>query len=374
MTLNVNSFTSNRCGVCVVGAGPAGSTAARMLAEAGLDVLLIDKESFPRNKPCGGIIPAFAFEDVPFSPKSVGAEPLDSVSLCISGREYARLPLSPPIYSVTRLQFDAALQKSAISAGARFQIAKALDFRCDQNLVFVNTDNGQIVCDTLVCCDGASGVFSRAMRASMPFDTIPCVEMSVRANRAPDFPARIDLKYTSDFYAWAFAKGGGMFSCGFGGKASKAAFAQPSAACDLFFGKNNYTIAHTDWCSIRIYKSGAHDYAAQQVYLCGEAAALVDPVLGEGIRFAISSAKLAAKAIVSGAGHDAYTNWVRELLCDNFDKSYKLASRFREIPKLALIPLVYLPRGKKMLVYFTQLLSGEMDYNEMYRRYKSDKG
>src|SRR6188474_1125300 len=38
----------------VAGAGPAGAVAARTLARAGLDTLLIDRASFPRNKPCGG--------------------------------------------------------------------------------------------------------------------------------------------------------------------------------------------------------------------------------------------------------------------------------------------------------------------------------
>ena len=46
------------CDVLVVGAGPAGSACAQMLARAGLDVLLIDQHDFPRDKVCGdGLIP-----------------------------------------------------------------------------------------------------------------------------------------------------------------------------------------------------------------------------------------------------------------------------------------------------------------------------
>ena len=40
--------------VCIIGAGPAGSTAAKFLSEKGLRVILIDKDKFPRDKPCGG--------------------------------------------------------------------------------------------------------------------------------------------------------------------------------------------------------------------------------------------------------------------------------------------------------------------------------
>ena len=47
-----------RCEVLVVGAGPSGSAAARSLAQAGLDVVLVDQQAFPRDKVCGdGLIP-----------------------------------------------------------------------------------------------------------------------------------------------------------------------------------------------------------------------------------------------------------------------------------------------------------------------------
>ena len=48
---------SNKIDVCIVGAGPAGSTAAKFLSEQGFKVLLIDKDEYPRDKPCGGGLP-----------------------------------------------------------------------------------------------------------------------------------------------------------------------------------------------------------------------------------------------------------------------------------------------------------------------------
>ena len=46
-----------KCDVIIVGAGPAGSTAAKFLSEKGVNVLLLDKKKFPRDKSCGGGIP-----------------------------------------------------------------------------------------------------------------------------------------------------------------------------------------------------------------------------------------------------------------------------------------------------------------------------
>ena len=55
--------------VIIVGAGPAGSTAARILTSAGFDVLVIDKDTFPREKPCAGWISPLALELSGNSPK-----------------------------------------------------------------------------------------------------------------------------------------------------------------------------------------------------------------------------------------------------------------------------------------------------------------
>ena len=52
--------------VVVVGSGPAGSTAAKCLAEKGLKTLLIDKEKFPRDKPCGGGLPIRVLKSFPY--------------------------------------------------------------------------------------------------------------------------------------------------------------------------------------------------------------------------------------------------------------------------------------------------------------------
>ena len=52
--------------VVIVGAGPAGSTAAKYLAENGVNVLLVDKCKFPRDKPCGGGIPMRVFRTFPY--------------------------------------------------------------------------------------------------------------------------------------------------------------------------------------------------------------------------------------------------------------------------------------------------------------------
>src|SRR5947207_11183056 len=66
--------------VLVVGAGPAGATAARTLAMAGVRVRLVDRAAFPRNKPCGGGISARAIHRFPYLARELARIPIHAVS------------------------------------------------------------------------------------------------------------------------------------------------------------------------------------------------------------------------------------------------------------------------------------------------------
>ncbi|MBX9581426.1 MAG: FAD-dependent monooxygenase [Gemmataceae bacterium] len=104
----------------VVGAGPAGSVAARELARRGLAVLLVDKATFPRPKVCGGCLNAAALAafdraGLGHVPAACGAVPLRGVKLA-AGRRSANLPL-PGGVAVSREAFDAALLREAEAAG-----------------------------------------------------------------------------------------------------------------------------------------------------------------------------------------------------------------------------------------------------------------
>jgi flavin-dependent dehydrogenase len=66
--------------IIVVGAGPAGSTAAKLLGEAGIPTLLLDKSAFPRDKPCGGGISARVIQRFPYMESAVANIPVNWVN------------------------------------------------------------------------------------------------------------------------------------------------------------------------------------------------------------------------------------------------------------------------------------------------------
>lgn len=122
-----DQLAGDRCQVLVVGAGPAGAATAYHLAKAGIDVLVLEKSVFPRDKICGdGLTPGAVKEILAMgiNPLAEGWQPNYGLSV-IGGGHRITLPWpkngSLPAYGLTRqrTQLDHRLIKQAVSAGAR---------------------------------------------------------------------------------------------------------------------------------------------------------------------------------------------------------------------------------------------------------------
>ena len=106
----------------VVGAGPAGSTAAYRLAGAGAGVLLVDRARFPRDKPCGGGVTGRAARLLPFSIEPVVEHVVSAVDLRLRYRKsLARGNGAPLVYMTQRKRLDHFLVQKAVEAGAELR-------------------------------------------------------------------------------------------------------------------------------------------------------------------------------------------------------------------------------------------------------------
>src|SRR5262249_20439552 len=122
-TLPLHEAARRPWGAVVVGAGPAGSLAARELARRDVSVLLVDQADFPRWKVCGCCLNgrALAILDavgLGTLTRDCGARPLSHLRLAVVGRS-ALLPLSGS-EALSREAFDTALVQAALAAGAHF--------------------------------------------------------------------------------------------------------------------------------------------------------------------------------------------------------------------------------------------------------------
>jgi len=106
--------------VIIVGAGPAGSTLAYRLASEGLKVALLEKEHFPRVKPCGGGLDGVFFQYLPegMSVEEVIEARIDTSVVRYQGRNQREYPMPAPMYMAQRTRLDEHLARQAAEAGA----------------------------------------------------------------------------------------------------------------------------------------------------------------------------------------------------------------------------------------------------------------
>src|SRR3990170_1815743 len=202
----------------VAGAGPAGSTAARILAREGASVLLLDRARFPRDKPCGGgvTLRAAACQDLDLSPVVERTVMGARFSLRL-GQAFDRRYEGPLTYMTQRCRLDAFLAEAAISAGATFQDGEPLrtvevmsNGRAGGG-VTVRTERGSYSARALIGADGANGVVGRDT------GTRPETEVAVALEGNVPYPdgvperwrgvVGLDLGGLAGGYGWVFPKG-----------------------------------------------------------------------------------------------------------------------------------------------------------------------
>src|SRR5579864_7417307 len=131
--------------VAVIGAGPAGSTAAYRLARAGARVLIVDRSHFPRDKPCGGGVTGRAARLLPFSIDTVVEDVIERVECRLDfGPRFERHAQAPLAYMTQRKRLDHLLLEQAVGAGAELQQGATVDAR-------------ELEADVVVCADGCNG-------------------------------------------------------------------------------------------------------------------------------------------------------------------------------------------------------------------------
>src|SRR5438445_8325844 len=116
--------------VAIVGAGPAGSVTAYRLATAGASVLLLDKATFPRDKPCGGGVTGRAERLLPFSIEPVVEDVVDRLECGLRYRHrFTRKARAPLAYMTQRKRLDHFLLRKAAEAGAEVREGETADAR-----------------------------------------------------------------------------------------------------------------------------------------------------------------------------------------------------------------------------------------------------
>ncbi|MET9513882.1 geranylgeranyl reductase family protein [Streptomyces sp. NPDC002994] len=350
--------------VIVVGAGPAGATAARVAAENGCETLLLERAAIPRYKTCGGgLIGASLAALPPGLPLNIH-DTAGQFTFALNGRRERTLTCdSPTCAMVYRSELDAALTEAAATAGAEVRDSTALSTLEQQgDTVTVRTNRGDTLRARVVV--GADGSASRVARyvgvRCAQVDLALEVEVPVDERTADRWRGRLLMEWgpLPGSFGWVFPKGD---VCTAGVVAARGNPVALRAYKEDFLQRHGllgprplHDTGHLTRC-----RRPDSPLARGRVLVAGDAAALVDHWSREGISYALRSGDLAGHAaarVVTAADEaeantaaDHYGRQVDDVLGVEMRASSSLMSLFARNPGLVHTALTRLPPAWRRL-------------------------
>lgn len=317
----------------IVGAGPAGTAAATILARAGRDVLVVDKATFPRDKCCGDGLTALALrelERLDLAPATVSSWRVvdDVIIRSPSGKERRySLPDGPGYHAAVarRLDLDAALVDLAKEAGARVEEGVAFTRATPTHTgVTVELDGlGTVAAEHLIAADGMWSPVRKSLGLTVEgYRGEWHAFRQYFENVSPRAGNELIVWFEKDLlpgYAWSFPLADGRANIGFGIQrgGSNQVGDMKGLWLDLLDRPHIRDVLGPDARPEDPHKAwpiparvGRVPLAGPHTMFVGDAAAVTDPMTGEGIGQALVTGRLAAEAIL-GEG-DAPATYERE--------------------------------------------------------------
>lgn len=304
--------------VVVVGAGPAGASAAYAAAVAGRRVLLLEKATLPRYKTCGGGIIGPSRDALPPGFELPLSDRVHAVTFSLDGR-FSRTRRSRRMLFglVNRPEFDHALVESAIQAGARVRTGVTVS-RVEQHgpavpdrrtvAVVLSGEEQPVLARAVVGADGSAGRIGA--HVGVKVDQVDLgleAEIPVPDSVAEDWAGRvlIDWGPLPGSYGWVFPKGDtltvGVISARGEGAATKRYLDDFTARLGLSGFEPRISSGHLTRC-----RAEDSPLSRGRVLVCGDAAGLLEPWTREGISYALRSGRLAGEwAVRVAEAHDA---------------------------------------------------------------------
>ncbi|GAA3490882.1 geranylgeranyl reductase family protein [Streptomyces cremeus] len=292
--------------VVVVGAGPAGASAAHAAASAGRRVLLLEKAELPRYKTCGGGIIGPSRDSLPPGFVLPLQDRVHAVTFSLNGKLTRTRKSRKMLFGlVNRPEFDQALVEAAQKAGAVVRTGASVA-RVEQHgaavpdrrtAAVVLADGETVLARAVVGADGSASRIGA--HVGVELDQVDLgleVEIPVPKTVAEDWAGRvlIDWGPLPGSYGWVFPKGDtltvGVIAAKGEGAATKQYLTDFIARQGLAGFEPSVSSGHLTRC-----RAAGSPLSRGRVLVCGDAAGLLEPWTREGISFALRSGRLAGE-------------------------------------------------------------------------------
>lgn len=366
--------------VAIIGTGPSGAFAAYNLAKKGISTVLIDKETLPRYKICGGGLVYRGRKMLDFDIDEILQGEFNHVDIFVKDKDVHFSPERdlPVISMVMRDSFDHLLVKKAQELGA--ELLPNSEVKSIENgvLKFANSEL-EIQAKYIVIADGALSPVSKLAGFKDDRLLIPALEYEIEVPEE-DFEklsksVRFDIDAAPFGYGWCFPKNNHL-SVGVGVLKTKAKV-KLKDYCEAYMkdlGIN--TIISESAHGFVIPITPRTDLVKDNCFVIGDAAGFADPIVAEGISNALLSGKIIAEAIAEGGSDvektkDVYLEKVNERLIPELKIGIKLAKFFYENTSIRNLFLKKL--GPLAAERLTEVFLGNATYPSDYKKKLQEK-
>jgi geranylgeranyl reductase len=296
-----------RTNVLIIGGGPAGATAARILAGNKIEATLVERD-LSYVKPCGGGIPSSAFEELSI-PENAVKKKISKISIISPSGEKIDVELGGGCLCITeRGAFDAQLRQMAIAQGASMMEGMFSRFE-DTGKTITSVITGKpgreeirIKSDYVIAADGITSKVASSLQVPKP-RAINTVSTLIKRGDFDACEFWFGTEHASNFYSWVFPSEG-YASIGTGSSSPR----DLTAFLDIFVRRRfNIPLAELNRQELlgktRAFKMPEWNgtlFNKGNILFAGDAAGMVMPVIYEGIYYAMKSGELAARALIDG--------------------------------------------------------------------------
>ncbi|MEN9387077.1 MAG: hypothetical protein RLZZ255_53 [Cyanobacteriota bacterium] len=365
--------------VIVVGAGAAGAASAYHLSARGHRVLLLEAQSLPRRKPCGGGMAASVQRWFPFDLTPAVDQVIEQVRFtwCLDDPVTAVLPGDSPFWIVQRSRLDQFIAQQAVAVGAELMDAVVVEsIERDGDGWIVIAGGQRYTSRAVVVADGSNSRFASQLALGNPKPRFAsAVAVEVEAAVSEPNTAHFEFGLVKHGFCWAFPRQGG-YSIGVGSFIGNTAVDADAVLAQLLPSLGLATDAGERIQSpLRVWDGHYPLHTAAGALAVGDAASLCDPFLAEGLRPALLSGVRSAEALdrfltaddsrQAGEALAGYSQAMRQQWGESMAWGRRIAQVFYRVPKVGYQIGIKRPTAPQRIA---QILSGEMGYGDIAQR------